>query len=44
MCIVEGVNNTKEGDDKVRSNFLLHTQAEDNIKIQILWKYSRVGD
>lgn len=44
MCIVEGVNNTKEGDDKVRSNFLLHTQAEDNIKIQILWEYSPVGD
>ena len=36
MCILEGVNNSKEGDDKVRSNFLLHTQAEDNIKIQIL--------
>ena len=44
MCILEGVNNSKEGDDKVRSNFLLHTQAEDNIKIQILWDYSPVGD
>ena len=44
MCILEGVNNTNEGDDKVRSNFLLHTQAEDNIKIQILWDYSPVGD
>ena len=44
MCILEGVNNSKEGDDKVRSNFLLHTQAEDNIKIQILWEYSPVGD
>ena len=44
MCILEGVNNMKEGDDKVRSNFLLHTQAEDNIKIQVLWDYSPVGD
>ena len=44
MCILEGVNNSKEGDDKVRSNFLLHTQAEDNIKIQILWDYSPIGD
>ena len=44
MCILEGVNNTKEGHNKVRSNFLLHTQAEDNIKIQILWDYSPVGD
>ena len=44
MCILEGVNNSKEGDNKVRSNFLLHTQAEDNIKIQILWEYSPVGD
>ncbi len=44
MCILEGVNNSKEGDDKVRSNFLLHTQAEDNIKIQILWDYAPVGD
>ena len=44
MCILEGVNNSKEGDDKVRSNFLLHTQAEDNIKIQILWDYSPVGN
>ena len=44
MCILEGVNNSKEGDDKVRSNFLLHTQAEDNIKIQILWDYTPVGD
>ena len=44
MCILEGVNNSKEGDDKVRSNFLLHTQAEDNIKIQVLWDYSPVGD
>jgi len=44
MCILEGVNNSKEGDDKVRSNFLLHTQAEDNIKIQILWDYYPVGD
>ena len=44
MCILEGVNNTNESDDKVRSNFLLHTQAEDNIKIQILWDYSPIGD
>ena len=44
MCILEGVNNSKEGDDKVRSNFLLHTQAEDSIKIQILWDYSPVED
>ena len=43
MCILEGVNNSKEGHDKVRSNFLLHTQAEDSIKIQILWDYSSVG-
>ena len=44
MCVLEGVNNSKEGNDKVRSNFLLHTQAEDNIKIQVLWDYSPVGD
>ena len=44
MCVLEGVNNSKEGNDKVRSNFLLHTQAEDNIKIQILWDYYPVGD
>ena len=44
MCILEGVNNTNESDDKVRSNFLLHTQAEDNMKIQILWDYSPIGD
>ena len=44
MCILEGINNANEGDDKVRSNFLLHTQAEDNIKIQILWDYSPVED
>ena len=44
MCVLEGVNNVKEGEDKVRSTFLLHTQAEENMKIEILWNYSPVDD
>ena len=44
LCCLEGVSNTKEGEDTVRSKFLLHTQAEDNLKIEILWNYAPVGD
>lgn len=39
FCCLEGVSHAAEGDDKVRSKFFLHTQAEDNLKIEILWNY-----
>ena len=39
LCCLEGISHEPEGNNKIRSKFYLHTQAEDNLKIEILWDY-----